>query len=397
MITSLHHLHATTRPAAACSSRAPATAFPPAAGRAQIFRCDPCRFAVCRRSGEACNSAAACRPALPRPLSSIRCHPNVVTLVPDVVATAAVRLQQAAPCRRRRRRRRRPTAPPPFLSLPSQAMYPTINLGSETNFNPLHAPYPTPGSSAAAPPPPAAAQPARTNGPPGGPPPPAFPTLQVAIDPKFCLAPPVRCLCEQQPPRAPCGVPVWAVPAGVSVPLQCQEHQCNLCSLHQLPPLLPLHLQVKAPSQPPGEGGPAAGGAAPPPPPGQPAPGSSQPLDLELERKLVAELKAGGSSGSSGSGIADGGAGAAQVGSAGRCWGLPARAAHNPAHCLVDPSPAVHPAAHATPHADQVLYPSRRTPMKRWCGASLTWASHGMRWPWGWRLRAPMRQTMQTR
>ncbi|PRW57432.1 hypothetical protein C2E21_4294 [Chlorella sorokiniana] len=132
-------------------------------------------------------------------------------------------------------------------------MYPTINLVGENTFNPLHAPYPTPGSSsaaAAAPQPPSPPQPARANGPPGGPPPAAFPTLQVAIDPKFCLAPP-----------------------------------------------------VKAPSQPPGEGGPVAGGAAPPPPPGHPAPGSSQPLDLDLERKLLAELKAGGSSnGSSGAG-----------------------------------------------------------------------------------------------
>lgn len=74
-------------------------------------------------------------------------------------------------------------------------MYPTINLGaSDTNFNPLHAPYPsTSGSSAAAAPqPPSPPQPARANGPPGAPPAPAFPTLQVAIDPKFCVAPPVR-------------------------------------------------------------------------------------------------------------------------------------------------------------------------------------------------------------
>ncbi|KAI7837530.1 hypothetical protein COHA_008665 [Chlorella ohadii] len=136
-------------------------------------------------------------------------------------------------------------------------MYPTINLVGDNTFNPLHAPYPSPGSSssAAPPQPPAPPQQGRANGPPGGPPPPAFPTLQVAIDPKFCLAPP-----------------------------------------------------VKAPSQPPGEGGPAAGGAAPPPPPGHPAPGSSQPLDLELERKLMAELKAGASS------SVDSGAGSSGVG-----------------------------------------------------------------------------------
>lgn len=77
-----------------------------------------------------------------------------------------------------------------------------------------------------------------------------------------------------------------------------------------------LCLQVKAPSQPPGEGGPAAGGAAPPPPPGHPAPGSSQPLDLELERKLMAELKAGASSSVDG-GAGSSGAGAVQVGKKG--------------------------------------------------------------------------------
>lgn len=71
-------------------------------------------------------------------------------------------------------------------------------------------------------------------------------------------------------------------------------------------------LQVKAPSQPPGEGGPAAGGAAPPPPPGQPAPGGSRPLDLGLEQKLLEELKASGSSASGGG--SGGGAGGVQVG-----------------------------------------------------------------------------------
>lgn len=119
-------------------------------------------------------------------------------------------------------------------------MYPTI--GAISNFdaavNPLHAPYPTPGSSSNSVAQPPAPQPRpAANGPPS-PAAPGFATLQVMIDPRFHLAPPVR-----------------------------------------------------APSQPPGEGNPAANsGAAPPPPPGHPAPGSQEPLDLSLERQLVQDL-----------------------------------------------------------------------------------------------------------
>ncbi len=89
-----------------------------------------------------------------------------------------------------------PLMPTSFPPCSLAAMYPTINLVGDNTFNPLHAPYPSPGSSSSAPPPqpPAPPQQGRANGPPGGPPPPAFPTLQVAIDPKFCLAPPVRCI-----------------------------------------------------------------------------------------------------------------------------------------------------------------------------------------------------------
>ena len=71
-------------------------------------------------------------------------------------------------------------------------MYPTIH-----QVNPLNAPYPSPSGVG----------PPRSNGPQaaaasGGAPPTtttiaAFPTLQVAIDPKFQVAPPVR---EPQPP-----------------------------------------------------------------------------------------------------------------------------------------------------------------------------------------------------
>ncbi|KAL4419489.1 hypothetical protein ABPG77_002275, partial [Micractinium sp. CCAP 211/92] len=71
------------------------------------------------------------------------------------------------------------------------------------------------------------------------------------------------------------------------------------------PPLQRRH--VRAPSQPPGEGGASQPGAAPPPPPGHPAPGASgEPLDLSLERRLVEELASGssGSAGASGAGPA---------------------------------------------------------------------------------------------
>ena len=58
-------------------------------------------------------------------------------------------------------------------------------------MNPLHASssYPSPGRASGAPSPPA--QPARANGPPSSSPP-AFCTLQVTIDPRFQVAPPVR-------------------------------------------------------------------------------------------------------------------------------------------------------------------------------------------------------------
>lgn len=143
-------------------------------------------------------------------------------------------------------------------------MYPTIH-----NFdaNPLHA-YPavggatsggsvasTAGASAtpARPAGAAAVQP-RANGPTPAPPA-AFPTLQVTIDPRFQVAPPVR-----------------------------------------------------APSQPPGEGGALQPGSAPPPPPGPPAPGASgEPLDLSLERRLAQELASSG--GSDGAGAAGAGPG----------------------------------------------------------------------------------------
>ncbi|KAL4451824.1 hypothetical protein ABPG75_007486 [Micractinium tetrahymenae] len=134
-------------------------------------------------------------------------------------------------------------------------MYPTIH-----NFdaNPLHA-YPTVGGSSsgsgagssagAGTPATAAAAAPRANGPPP-PPPAAFPTLQVTIDPRFQVAPPVR-----------------------------------------------------APSQPPGQGSSASqpGSAVPPPPPGHPAPGASgEPLDLILERRLVQELASSSSGGDAG-------------------------------------------------------------------------------------------------
>lgn len=79
-------------------------------------------------------------------------------------------------------------------------MYPTIH-----NFdaNPLHA-YPAVGSntggsaggSAGGASAPAAPAPPRANGPPP-PPPAAFPTLQVTIDPRFQVAPPVSIACCQ--------------------------------------------------------------------------------------------------------------------------------------------------------------------------------------------------------
>ncbi|PSC70670.1 hypothetical protein C2E20_5906 [Micractinium conductrix] len=152
-------------------------------------------------------------------------------------------------------------------------MYPTIQFDP----NPLHSSYPnlssaaassSSGTTAAAAPSlsrPAAAPaplPPRANGPPPPPPSSGFPTLQVTIDPRFQVAPPVR-----------------------------------------------------APSQPPGQGGPAAGahgGAAPPPPPSQPAPGG-EPLDLDLERRLVSELGASGS----GSGVPGSKAASGQQGEAG--------------------------------------------------------------------------------
>lgn len=147
-------------------------------------------------------------------------------------------------------------------------MYPTIhNFGA----NPLHS-YPTVGSntsgaasgSAGGGAAPAAPAPPRANGPPP-PPPPAFPTLQVTIDPRFQVAPPVR-----------------------------------------------------APSQPPGEGGASQAGSAPPPPPGHPAPGASgEPLDLSLERRLVQELASSSSGVAGGAGPGDGGAAAAAAEQAG--------------------------------------------------------------------------------
>lgn len=72
-------------------------------------------------------------------------------------------------------------------------MYPTIHSFGEASGgvqNPMHAPYPS-TSSGPAPSQPPAAQPPRANGPPA-PPTAAFPTLQVTIDPKFAVGPPVR-------------------------------------------------------------------------------------------------------------------------------------------------------------------------------------------------------------
>ena len=91
----------------------------------------------------------------------------------------------------------RPTPSPPLCrqagrQAGSRAMYPTINTFD--SGNPLHAPYPSTSGAAAAAlvsPGPAASQ--RANGPP--PAPPAFPTLQVAINAKFNLTPPVRRRC----------------------------------------------------------------------------------------------------------------------------------------------------------------------------------------------------------
>lgn len=89
---------------------------------------------------------------------------------------------------------------------------------------------------------------------------------------------------------------------------------------------------MRAPSQPPGEGGALQPGSAPPPPPGPPAPGASgEPLDLSLERRLAQELASSG--GSNGAGAAGAGPGsdaaaaaAEQVGGtapACPCWPFP--------------------------------------------------------------------------
>ena len=234
-------------------------------------------------------------------------------------------------------------------------MYPTINLGAgDTSFNPLHAPYPsTSGSSAAAAPqPPSPPQPARANGPPGVPPPPAFPTLQVAIDPKFCVAPPVRWA-----GRGCCGSAALAPGSSLCLDENALA-DCWLALPTAAPAELPLRPpfpalpQVKAPSQPPGEGGPVAGGAAPPPPPGQPAPGGSKPLDLDLEQKLVEELRASGS-GTNGSG-SSGCTGGMQVGrphprcGAGATAPAP-RSSLPPALAAAPPVPAHRPAHLAAP------------------------------------------------
>lgn len=179
-------------------------------------------------------------------------------------------------------------------------MYPTIHSYGDAaggTQNPLHAPYPsTSGPPAAAAPGPSS--PPRTNGPPAGAPAqPAFPTLQVAIDPKFALGPPVRCGAVGQPQ--------------VLQP-RCCRAMGAVCVLHPLPTCQAAEtycrrpftaLQVQAPPQPPGAGGQAsgAGGAAPPPPPGHPAPGSKEPLDLSLEKKLVEQAASSSGAGGSGS------------------------------------------------------------------------------------------------
>lgn len=93
--------------------------------------------------------------------------------------------------------------------------------------------------------------------------------------------------------------------------------RCSAADAPHLPPRSPLQLQVQAPSQPPGEGGPSAGPGAvvPPPPPGHPAPGSLDPLDLGLERKLLEDLAPTSTSGSGGQGGgSNGGAAGLQVG-----------------------------------------------------------------------------------
>lgn len=113
--------------------------------------------------------------------------------------------------------------PPPtrhrsrLARLDCRAMYPTI--GAISNFdaavNPLHAPYPTPGSSSNSVAQPPAPQPRpAANGPPS-PAAPGFATLQVMIDPRFHLAPPVRRLpadgtCTEVCPAN--GPPCWPMP-----------------------------------------------------------------------------------------------------------------------------------------------------------------------------------------
>ena len=74
------------------------------------------------------------------------------------------------------------------------------------------------------------------------------------------------------------------------------------------------HAQVPAPAQPPGLGGQlAAGGpgsSATPPPPPPPLSGASdggEPLDLDLERRLVLDLSSRGSGGESSNDAAAGG------------------------------------------------------------------------------------------
>jgi hypothetical protein len=191
-------------------------------------------------------------------------------------------------------------------------MYPTIH----TSLNPLHSSYPAlstgapssgPGSNVATAPAAAAAasSPRPTaNGPPT-PPQPAFPTLQVAIDPRFQIAPPVSSQSE-----------AFSLAKQVEI---CHFVLGTTAKNHAL--LFLLHLQVRAPPQPPGEGGPAAGSAAPPPPPGQLAPSSREPVDLDLERRLLQELAPGPASSSS----ADGPSTGSLLQARPAAWGFPGK------------------------------------------------------------------------
>lgn len=105
------------------------------------------------------------------------------------------------------RRRPPPSLPPPLERRTAvAAMYPTIGH-FDASVNPLHSAYPTPGgssSSGAAQTPPAGQHPRpAANGPPA-PSPPAFPTLQVTIDPRFQISPPVGAAANLGPTSRSC-------------------------------------------------------------------------------------------------------------------------------------------------------------------------------------------------